>query len=79
MWTLQITKTKNGYILQGDFDQNGTLQQYVVEESHPLAAEKKMLYDVLEYFGVCWSKHNDFNMSIKVVEKDDTSKLLEGI
>lgn len=73
MWALGIIRSDNGYILKW-YEESEDGQQIphtlVVEESDDedgeLKAAQKMLREVLEYFGIYYSKHNKFNLDISI-------------
>ena len=79
MWALGIIRSDNGYILKW-YEESEDGQQIphalVVEESDEedgeLKAAQKMLREVLEYFGVYYSKHHAKNLVVKIEgEKDE--------
>jgi len=84
-WKLEIQKVQNGYILTGKFGDTDMISKKVIEEGgeeaiwaqdaycydQDLNAIKNLLYEVMEYFGVHYSKHNVRNVEINVVENKE--------
>lgn len=77
MWSLGIIRSDNGYILKW-YEENEDGQQVphtlVFEESEvggELEAAHKMVWEVLEYFGIYYSKHNKKNLVVKIEGDDD--------
>lgn len=68
-WQATIESVNNGYEVSykgGDFEGKVVFQEKEnyepdIDKSHVV----DMLYDVLEYFGVFYSKHNKKNITIK--------------
>lgn len=71
-WQLIIIRANNGYILKGMFGDRETASSEVIEECEvedsELKAMKDMLYQVKEYFGIHYSKHDNFNIEIAIKE-----------
>lgn len=68
-WQLTITKTDNGFILEGN-------DLYVViEEDESVEADLKshssLLYNILEYFGILGSKHDKERIRIEIQKNED--------
>lgn len=77
---LNIEQARNGYILHWWEDQGEECvleNRLVCEDTEgawgELEAAQKMLYAVLEYFGVYSSKHNRHNLVIKIEENENES------
>ncbi len=71
-WELEIKKADNGYILKGRFGDSEQVSYRIIEEEDDedgeLKAMEKLLYEVKEYFGVYYSKHNKKNLIIEIKE-----------
>lgn len=69
-WKLEIKRVNNGYVLKGKFGDNEIVSTYLVEEkdeeNSELEAMKQLLWEVKEYFAVCYSKHNKKNLIIEI-------------
>jgi hypothetical protein len=68
---LIIEQTKNGFILSGKFNDDLMNQQKIVieeeeKENSDLEAMEKLLWQIKEYFGVYYSKHNKKNLVIEI-------------
>jgi len=66
VWALVIERSDNGFILRG---QAGEAQRVTVieeeeEEGKELDAHIRLLYGVLEYFGLLGSKHDKYRIHI---------------
>jgi len=76
-WKLVIEKTTNGYILTGIFGDSDLLSKVLIEiqEGEEQLTERqamqKIVWELMEYFGVYNSKHNSYNLRIKIVDKDE--------
>lgn len=74
-WAMGIMRASNGFILKW-YDEDDEGREYpqtlVIEEvDGELKAAQKMLWEVLEYFGIYHSKHNKENLVIKIEGEDD--------
>lgn len=70
-WKLEITKCDNGYILKGVFGNSDVESEVVIQQDEydlngELKAMRDMLWEVKEYFGLYYSKHNKHNLNIKI-------------
>lgn len=76
-WKLKIKKVTNGYILKGKFGDSDIITELVIEENNTsdtsLEAMSHVLYEVKEYFGIYYSKHNKQNLEINIVENKNDS------
>ena len=74
-WKLEIKKISNGYILKGRFDDGEIVTTHIIEEEDEedsdLEAMEKLLWEVKEYFGIYYSKHNKKNLVIEI-QKNET-------
>ena len=65
-----IEATQNGYILTGKFDNSELVSKVVIAEKDVLDSElvamQELLYNIKEYFGVYYSKHNNKNLTIEI-------------
>jgi hypothetical protein len=63
-WKLTITSEMNGYVLEGDIE--GIKHKWIIEEDEKdsLAADEKLLYEVMNYFGFQGSKHDPERLKI---------------
>ena len=72
-WKLEIKKVTNGYILKGQFGNSDNISEMIIEENNidnpKLEAMKDVLFEVMEYFGIIYSKHNKQNIIINIEEK----------
>lgn len=58
-WTLKISKIDNGYILEGNRDEEGNYLYMVIEETDDeLKAPEQLLRGIMEYFSLLGSKHD---------------------
>ena len=73
-WKLEIKKVSNGYILRGRFDNGETISTLIIQEKgvegDELEAMEKLLWEIKEYFGVYYSKHNKKNLVIEIQENE---------
>jgi hypothetical protein len=79
-WECNIKKVQNGFILtrldQEDMEDTVENKDYVFEykeditEDHDLEAVQRMLYELLEYFAIFYSKHNKKNIKIEIEENN---------
>lgn len=76
-WLLKIERVNNGYILEGKFNNSDIKTKETIEEIEEneeilseLKAMQKLLWSVQEYFAVFNSKHNKFNMEIRIIDKN---------
>ena len=71
-WKLEIKKVNNGYILKGRFGNSENITEQVIEDNNidnsKLEGMKNVLYEVMDYFAVYYSKHNKENLIIKIEE-----------
>lgn len=75
-WKLTIRKVQNGFIVttqnlekeEGDEQENEFVFNTDEDELQPFG---DMLWEVAEYFGVTYSKHNERNLVIKVVKNKE--------
>ena len=71
-WKLVIKKARNGYILSGKFADSDLVSDMVMEipekEFGEQEAAQKVLWEVLEYFGVYYSKHSKKNVVVAIKE-----------
>jgi len=76
-WECNIKKVENGFILtrldQEDMEDNVENKDYVFEykedldgEDNDLEAVQRMLYELLEYFAIFYSKHNKKNIKVEI-------------
>lgn len=69
-WAIGIIRASNGYILKWydeDDEGNEYPQTLVIEEvDGELKAAQKMLWEVKEFFGIYYSKHNKKNLVVKI-------------
>lgn len=75
-WAIGIMRVSNGYILKWydeDEEDREFPQSMVIEEEEggELKAAQKMLWEVLEYFGIYYSKHNKRNLVVKIEGNKD--------
>ena len=68
-WQLTITKTNNGFILEGN-------ELYIVIEEddileHDLEAHRTLLYDILDYFAIAGSKHDKERIRVEIEKNED--------
>jgi len=72
-YKLEIKKVNNGFILKGRFDDSEEIDERVIEESdlvdNELEVMRNLLFEVKEYFGVYYSKHNVKNLTIDVIKE----------
>ena len=71
-WRLEIEKADNGYILRGEFGCSERISEMVVEEcdEDSLGAIEAVLHEVLDYFGMRGSKHDEERILIGRQERD---------
>ena len=77
-WILRIEKGGNGYILQGKFGDSELISKEVIEIKdsgiEEDLAERKAIQElfwlVMDYFAVFNSKHNRYNIEIKIVDQE---------
>jgi len=71
-WKLEIKRVSNGYILSGKFGDSDVKTDLLIEEleeeDSELKAMKKLLWEITNYFGIFWSKHNKKNLNIEITE-----------
>jgi len=81
-WKLEIKKVNNGYILKGKFGDSDMITEEVIEENQDnsiyntdrgysqtdLSAMMNVLSEVMNYFAVYHSKHNQRNLVIDIEE-----------
>jgi hypothetical protein len=75
-WKVLVKKADNGFLLEwisdADDGESKVLHQKVIEEKNTedgeLEAMKDLLWEVKEYFGVYYSKHNNKNLNIEIEE-----------
>jgi hypothetical protein len=77
MWQLNIRKANNGYILKGNFNDSEDVAEICVEEKegffdnlNTLKAMRDVLWIVMEYFAINYSKHNSHNLSVVIEDRD---------
>jgi hypothetical protein len=70
-WKLTITSEMNGYVLEGDIE--GIKHKWIIEEDEKdsLAADEKLLYEVMNYFGFQGSKHDSERLRVIREKKED--------
>lgn len=68
-WNVVITRTDNGWIVRGPSPTTDTDIEVVFrdKEGRELFSARDMLWQVLEFFGVYYSKHNKSNLVVRVV------------
>jgi len=73
MHKLTIESSSNGYILTGKFGSSEITSKVVIEtpdtENGDLESMKQLLWEIKEYFGVYYSKHNENNLEIEIRSK----------
>jgi hypothetical protein len=73
-WGITIRRVDNGYIARyPDFDdEEPTICETVFAEDEQgrLETARSLLYHVLEYFGICHSKHNKQNIVVRIEPND---------
>ena len=74
-WSLKITKASNGYILQpmgDDHEEEGMMvyEEDDLDEFGELEAMLKVLYGVIEHFGVYGSKHDAKRLRVVIVDRE---------
>jgi len=78
MHKLTIEASSNGYILTGKFNDSEIVSKVVIEtpdtENGELESMKQLLWEIREYFGVYYSKHNENNLEIEIRGKDEKQK-----
>lgn len=76
-WKLEVRKVSNGYILKGKFSDSEVVTESLIEEKidNDLNAMQQVLLNVMEYFGIYYSKHNDKN--IRIIIEDKNGKEIE--
>lgn len=68
-WKLIIKRVDNGYILKGKFGDTDLVTEVVIPDHlDELEGMKNLLYEVMEYFGVFYGKHNKKNIVIEILE-----------
>ena len=71
-WKLEIVRGDNGFILKGRFGDSELITKHVIEEKDEefgeLEAMQNLLWEVMEYFGCYYSKHQKKNLTIEIVE-----------
>ena len=69
-WNLVVEKTNNGFLLKGRHGDTDIDSTMIIEEPEnedgELKTMERVLYEVKEYFGVFYSKHNKENIIIKI-------------
>jgi hypothetical protein len=79
-WQITIQKAQNGFILKWDEqidDNTYRPMSHVFEErdniktDHDCQAIQHMLYEVLDYFGVSGSKHDEERIRIEILKQKD--------
>lgn len=69
-WDLIITKVNNGYVLKGQFGNSEEITEQVIEigdtDGDELCAMQNVLFEVMDYFAVYNSKHNNKNLHIEI-------------
>ena len=74
MWKLTIERVENGFVLEGDFKQDGGSYHMVFEEYDnefgEIEAMQKVLFEVIEYFGLVGSKHDKKRIKVVIDEQD---------
>lgn len=79
-WEIKINKVSNGYLLnwseENDENEMTDHQQVIEEKSEgeddgELKAMEDLLFQIKEYFGVFYSKHNKKNLVIEIQETNN--------
>ena len=74
-WRLIIKKVGNGYILRGHFGDSDFETEVVHEvmegEDAEIDTMELVLWDVIEYFGMCGSKHDKRRLRVRIEETKD--------
>ena len=79
-WSIDIEKIQNGFIVswQDQYEDNDLpFTKYQVfefdddDEKSEYECLKRMFLFIAEHFNMQWSKHNPYNIDIKVIKKDD--------
>jgi len=69
-WKLEIKRVSNGYILSGRFGDSDVKTDLLIEEleeeDSELKAMKNLLWEITNYFGIYYSKHNKKNLIIQI-------------
>jgi len=72
-WECNIKKVENGFILEKHDNEDGGIMESVFEykedldgEDNDLEAVQRMLYELLEYFAIFYSKHNKKNIKVEI-------------
>jgi len=72
-WQLLITKVDNGFILENPNHCIDGLNEHVIEEQKiddsELILGQDLLYEIKDYFGYNYSKHNKKNIHIIIKEQ----------
>lgn len=90
-WNLNIEAVNNGYILTGNEDEEtGNKPKTVFEEKEEIQDDnlneshvvRRMLYEIMNYFGIFNSKHKKYKLEIIVTDQngheiDDTGEINE--
>jgi len=73
-YKLEIKRINNGYILKGKLSDDEFEIEKVIQESNlvdnELNAMRSLLFEVKEYFGIYYNKHNKKNIEIYIVENN---------
>jgi len=81
-WELNIRRVQNGFVLKytpDEGEEGCEKSEFVInfdedaddEKQAELKAMEKLLWQVKEYFGVYWSKHNKRNLNIEIVKRKE--------
>jgi len=71
VWRLVIRKVSNGYILAGKFGNSDMTGEMVIDDKDELKAMQNVLFEVMEYFGVYGSKHDEERLYVEVRKQED--------
>lgn len=76
-WELNIEKVSNGYVLTGKFGDSEIIEKKVITleenleiKNAKLEAIRQVMWEVQEFFGVYNSKHDKYNLDIKIIENE---------
>ena len=75
MWSINITKADNGFVLEYYCEETETNRQIAVEDpadGDETITTQKMLWEIMEHFSLFGSKHD--KVRVKVVRRDNAEK-----
>lgn len=81
-WKLEIRRANNGYILKGRFGDSEIISEEIIELDEKdinidIHTMQKVLWTVMEYFGVYYSKHSKKNLVINIEKNKENESYIK--